>query len=132
MGMLRMASVIDFEKQVYAAKNLDVQTVEQIAQNVSLKYNHFNTPSLYILTFPHIYGWSSSCAYHGYALATLALTQWREYLDAKYGYLVDNPEIGKEMSRVWNFGSSKSFGELVEIATGKPLSPQAYVHHITL
>ena len=31
---------------------------------------------------------------------------------------------------MWNYGSSKGFSELVEIATGQRLSPQAYLDQI--
>lgn len=106
LHMLRMASVIDFERRIYANDQLSVAEVVRIAEEVSLKYNGYSSPSLYVLSIPHLYSWSASCAYHGYALATLALTQWREHLYTKYGYLVDNPAVGQEMSLVWKLGSS--------------------------
>lgn len=130
IAMLRMASVIEFERRVYSAENLDTETVREIARETSVRYNGFNEPSLYLLTIPHIYSWGASCAYHGYALATLALTQWREHLYDTYGYIVDNPVVGEEMTRVWKFGSGKGFAELVELATGQKLSPQAYLNQI--
>lgn len=130
LSMLRMASVIEFERRIYSTESLDVTIVQKIAAEISLKYNGFNESSLYLLSVPHIYSWSASCAYHGYALATLALTQWQEHLYDTYGYLVDNPLVGQEMTKMWNYGSSKGFAELVEIATGQQLSPQAYLDQI--
>lgn len=130
LSMLRMASVIEFERRIYSVEHLDVTIVQKIAEEISIEYNGFSEPSLYLLSIPHIYSWSASCAYHGYALATLALTQWQEHLYDKYGYLVDNPTVGQEMTKMWNYGSSKGFAELVEMATGKKLSPQAYLDQI--
>lgn len=129
-SMLSIMSVIEFERQIYSADNLTANTVTKIAQELSIKYNWFNTPSLYLLTVPHIYSWSASCAYHGYALATLALNQWKDYLYNKHGYLIDNPAVWQEMKKVWSFWSSKDFSELVEIATWEKLSPKAYINRI--
>jgi hypothetical protein len=130
LSMLRLSSVIEFERCIYSAEYLDVALVEKIAKETSMKYNGFSEPSLYLLSIPHLYRWEPACAYHAYALATLALTQWREHLYGKYGYLVDNPVVGQEMTKMWNYGSSKGFAELVEIATGHKLSPQSYLDQI--
>ena len=81
---------------------------------------------------PHIYSWESSGSYHGYGLATLALHQWREYLMKKYGYIVDNPNIGNEMTKVWKLGATKTFKEFVQLATGKKLSPNAFLAQATM
>jgi hypothetical protein len=85
-----------------------------------------------LLDVPHIYWWDNSCAYHAYGLAELAVWQWREYFLKKYGYIVDNPNIGKEMQKVWKYGSIKPFPEVVKIATGKKLSPAAYIKEVTM
>jgi len=84
-----------------------------------------------VLNVPHIYSWESSCSYHGYGLATLALSQWREYFYKKYGYIVDNKQVGKEMAEAWKWGASKSFPECVRLVTGKKLSSSALVKEIT-
>lgn len=123
LWMLRLASVVEFERRVYSSESLDATSLERIAREVAVKYNGYDTSSLYLLTIPHIYSWSASCAYHGYGLATLALTQWRAHLYDRYGYLVDNPAVGGEMIRVWREGASKGFAAFVESATGATLSP---------
>ncbi|MDQ5953067.1 MAG: hypothetical protein QG551_295, partial [Patescibacteria group bacterium] len=71
--------------------------------------------------------WESTCSYHGYGLAELALSQWREYFFKKYGYIVDNKNVGKEMLKVWKLASSKTFPEFVKMATGKKLSSDSFI-----
>jgi hypothetical protein len=44
---------------------------------------------------------------------------------------VDNPNIGKEMQKVWALGGSKTFPEFVKLATGKKLSAASYIEGIT-
>ena len=87
--------------------------------------------SLRLLSIPHIYSWESACSYQGYGLAQLAVYQWREYFYKKYGFIVDNKAVGKEMRAVWKYGSAKTFPECVKLATGNKLSPEAYLKQIT-
>src|SRR3989344_5103644 len=128
MGIMHVA---DFERQVYAAKNLTAAKVVFLAKAAGRKYFDYRTDTLRVLNVPHIYSWESACAYHGYALAELAVAQWREYFYRKYGYLVDNPRVGREMKRVWQFGSACTFAECVQLATGRPLSAEAHLAAIT-
>ncbi|MEK7487863.1 MAG: hypothetical protein AAB598_00905 [Patescibacteria group bacterium] len=123
--------VSNFEREIYEARNLNAQKVKMIAKKNFRKYFEQSEDSLYALTVPHIYAWESSGSYHGYGLAQLAVAQWREYFYKKYGYIVDNPNIGKEMARVWALGSAKTFNEFVVLATGKKLSADALVKNIT-
>jgi len=131
LGMMPFMFVMYFEKEVYEAKNLTSKQVLLIAKRMFKKYFDRTADSLTILNIPHIYSWESSCSYHGYALAQLALNQWREYFYEKYGYIVDNPNVGKEMKKVWSLGSTKTFLDFVKIATGKKLSPKPYLDVIT-
>jgi hypothetical protein len=71
-------------------------------------------------------------SYHGYGLAELAVYQWRDYFYKKYGYIVDNPNIGKEMQQVWKFGSRYTYKEFVKMMTGKKISADAYLRDTTL
>lgn len=123
--------VSNFEREIYETKHLTAQKVKTIAKENHRKYFDQSEDSLYALTVPHIYAWESSGAYHGYGLAELAVAQWREYFYKKYGYIVDNPNIGKEMARVWALGSAHTFDEFVRLATGKKLSADALVKNIT-
>ncbi|HEY1041187.1 MAG TPA: M3 family metallopeptidase [Candidatus Paceibacterota bacterium] len=123
--------VSSFEKEIYETKNLTAEKVKNIARKAYKKYFDRSEDSLYALNVPHIYAWENSGSYHGYGLAELALEQWRDYFYKKYGYIVDNPQVGKEMKKVWALGSSKTFKECVQMATGKKLSPQAFVRVVT-
>lgn len=131
LGLMGILMVTNFEKEIYEQKSLSKEKVIAIAKKAYKKYTDKDTESLTLLDVPHIYSADSACSYHGYGLAELALSQWREYFFSKYGYIVDNPNIGKEMRRVWKYGSAKSFPELVKIATERKLSPNAYIKNVT-
>lgn len=123
--------VSNFERSIYETKNLTTEKVKDIARKAYKKYFDRSEDSLYALNVPHIYTWENSGSYHGYGLAELALEQWREYFYKKYGYIVDNPSVGKEMKKMWELGSSKTFKECVKVATGKALSANALLKVIT-
>ncbi|TAK57283.1 hypothetical protein EPO17_02395 [Patescibacteria group bacterium] len=123
--------VSDYEREIYETVDLTADKVLEIAKRMYTKYFDRSEDSLYALNIPHIYSSDSSGAYHGYGLAELSLSQWREYFYKKYGYIVDNKEVGKEMTKVWKLGSSKTFKEFVKIATGKPLTADAYIRSVT-
>jgi hypothetical protein len=129
--MMGLARVCAFEKIVYETKNLTPEKVIAAARKISKKYLDFKTDSLSVLETPHIYAWDNACGYQGYALAELALSQWREHFFKKYGYIVDNPKIGKDMKKVWSYGSAKTLPEFVKLATGKKLSADPYIKAIT-
>ncbi len=123
--------VSNFERNIYESKNLTRDKVIRIARDNFKKYFDKSEDSTYALNIPHIYAWDSACSYHGYGLATLALTQWRKYFFKKYGYVVDNPNVGREITRVWKLGAAKSFGDFVKMATGKKLSVDAFISSVT-
>jgi len=131
----RMNSIIfvsQFEKEMYESKNLTVAKVLAIAKKNYKKYFDMSLPSLSALNVPHIYSWESSGSYHNYGLAELALTQWREYFYKKYGYIIDNPQVGRHMAKVWKLGAAKNFKEFVVMATGKKLSSDTFLREVTL
>jgi len=124
-------AVCKFEKEIYETKDLTEEKVIKIAKKVFKKYTDFSGGSLWLLNVPHIYSWSSACSYHGYGLADIALNQWRDYFKNKYGYIVDNPNVGKEMKKVWQLGSRKTFKEFVLDVTGKKLSAKSWIKNHT-
>jgi hypothetical protein len=128
MGIIFVA---DYEREIYETVDLTEEKVLEIAKRMFAKYFDRSEESVYVLSIPHIYSSDSSGAYHGYGLAELSLAQWRDYFYDKYGYIVDNREVGKEMTKVWKLGSSKTFKEFVKIATGKPLTADAYIRSVT-
>ncbi len=131
LAMNGISSVMNFEKELYEARDLNEEKVLKIAKKIYKKHTDSSVPSLRLLSIPHIYSWESSCSYQGYGLAQLALSQWREYFYKKYGYIVDNPNVGREMKEVWQYGSAKTFPECVKLATGKKLSPNAFLKNVT-
>ncbi len=132
LGMNGMIYVCNFEKEIYETKNLTKEKVLSIAKKNYRKYFERSADSVRTLNVPHIYNWDNSGEYHGYALATLAVKQWRQYFFNKYGYIVDNPKVGIEMKKVWKLGASFTFSEFVKLATGKKLSPDAYLGEATM
>ncbi|HXK40366.1 MAG TPA: M3 family metallopeptidase [Candidatus Paceibacterota bacterium] len=123
--------VPEFERRIYGAKKLSAGSVKKIAREVARRYFDRSVDSLMVLGVPHLYSWESACSYHGYGLAKMAVAQWRRYFYKKYGYILDNPRVGKEMRAMWALGSSKTFKECVELATGKPLSSVALTRSLT-
>jgi hypothetical protein len=124
--------VSEFEKRIYEEQNLTCEKVVEVAKEVCRKYLDYSEDSLSILSVPHIYDWESSAYYHSYGLAILALSQWRQYFYDKYGYIVDNPDVGREMTEIWKLGSAKLFPEFVRMATGKTLSADAFIEDATM
>jgi Zn-dependent oligopeptidase len=78
LNMMGIHDVMEFERRIYEAKNLTREKVLTIAKQCSKKFFNRTEDSLSLLNVPHIYAWESSCSYHGYGLAELALAQWRQ------------------------------------------------------
>jgi len=85
-----------------------------------------------MLAIPHLLSWEASAYYHGYVLAEMAVYQTREHFRRKYGYLLDNPAIGRDLAGTyWRPGNSRTFLELVREMTGSPFSADALVQHVS-
>jgi Zn-dependent oligopeptidase len=102
-SMLGIVSVVLFEKFLYTAREEDLtpSRVCDKARELSVTLFDRSTPSLRLLTIPHLYSRNSSCYYHGYGMATVAVEQRKKYFTDRDGYLVDNHRIGPEMMAVW-------------------------------
>ncbi|MEK7463863.1 MAG: M3 family metallopeptidase [Patescibacteria group bacterium] len=131
LDMMSIMFVMNFERAIYECKNLTREFILETAKEVYRKYSDKSEDSISILNVPHIYSWESSAYYHGYGLAELGVAQWREYFLKKYGYIVDNPNVGKEMTKVWKHGSLYTSGEFIKMATGKPRSAETYIKQVT-
>jgi len=131
MRMMSINAVMSFERDIYEAKNLTEKKVHHIAKKNFKKYFDRSEDSLWLLGVPHIYSFESSCSYHGYGLAELTLTQWKDVMYKKYGYIIDNKNIGKDMRETWKLAASRTFPEFVKLATGKKLSPNAFIKKVT-
>lgn len=131
LQFMHYIAVVDFERQLYTTPDLTKDMVLRMARKNGAKYYDLSVQHHLILQISHMYEWESSCYYQSYGLAELAVAQWRFYFYEKYGYIVDNPEIGPEMYKVWQHGACYSFKEFVKMATGRELSPNAYLGEIT-
>ncbi len=129
--ILSIAMVSAFERDIYELRNVTEENIKKVARKNHQKFTDLSESSLMLLNVPHIYSWESSCSYHGYGLAEIALSQWREYFYKKYGHIVDNSNVGKEMKRVWALGAKEDFMTCVKLATGKKLSTKAIIKELT-
>ena len=132
LGLMSILSISYLERKLYSEKNLTRKKMLAFTNLTSKKFFDRKNDSFSLLGTPHLYSWESACSYHGYGLAELALSQWRKYFYDKYGYIVDNPHVGKEMKKVWALASSHTYAEFVRIATGKPISAKAYIDSVTM
>jgi oligoendopeptidase F len=131
LDMMHVSFIVTFEKEIYETKNLTTEKVISIAKKAFKKHYDRSEDSIWALNVSHIYSWESSGYYHGYGLAELGVCQWREYFFKKYGYIVDNPKVGKEITKMWSYASLYPTKKLVEMATGKKLSPDAFIRSVT-
>jgi len=131
-GMLGIASVVLFEKFLYTAGDEELTPASVCAKARELSVTLFDqaTPSLRLLTVPHIYSRNSSCYYHGYGMATLAVEQRKKRITDRDGYLVDNYRIGPEMAAVWALWSSKPSSDLFRAALWSSLGVDALLASI--
>ena len=132
LGLHQIMMTSNFEKRIYETENLTKEKTMEIAKEMHRKYTDRSEDSLSPLAIPHIYHSDSSAYYHAYGLAILGLEQWKKYFYEKYGYIVDNPNVGREMMEIWAPGSSKKFGEFIKIATGYDLSPEAFIENANM
>jgi len=124
-----MIAVPYFEKALYELPDdeVTVDRVNALARQVELDIQGGPSPRP-LLSVPHILSDESSCYYHGYVLAEMAVQQTREFFLNKYGSLTDNPNIGPELAeKMWKPGNSEAFLDLVEQLTGKPLTSDDWV-----
>ena len=133
--MLRgMIAVPYFEKALYELpeEELTGENIARIADEIEMKIQG-GLAGRPLLSVPHITSDESSCYYHGYVFAEMAVHQTRAHFHAKYGDIVDNPEIGPELLRnYWLAGSGEpGFLKMVENLTGKPLSHDAWVSEMS-
>ncbi|MBU6426796.1 hypothetical protein KGQ27_00975 [Patescibacteria group bacterium] len=132
LELMSMCFVVNFEKEIYECPNLTKTFVIKTAKNNFKKYFDRSEDSVWALNVPHIYNFESSAYYHGYGLAELGIHQWRDYFFDRYGYIVDNPKVGEEMSKIWSYASLYSAKKLIKMATSKKLSPDSFIRHVTM
>jgi hypothetical protein len=126
-----MLAVPYFEKALYEmdASELTSENIQRVADAVETRIQG-GLAARPLLSVPHITSDESSCYYHGYVFAEMAVHQTREYfLKTRGGAIVDNPLIGPFLlENYWKQGSGEpGFLRMVENSTGKPLTHDAWV-----
>jgi hypothetical protein len=128
--MLRsMLAVPYFEKRLYELPAAEVTParVVALAEEVELEIQGMRA-SRPLLSVPHILADESAAYYHGYVLAEMSVHQTRAHFERKYGSIVDNPAVGRDLAEVyWKPGNSAMFLDLVKELTGAPLTSGAWV-----
>lgn len=124
-----MIAVSYFEKALYELSDEEItsEKVQALADEIEHKIQGGLSPRP-LLSIPHLISDEASCYYQGYTLAEMSVHQTREYFKQKYGYIVDNPNIGPTLTKAyWECGNSLPFLQLVNDLTGKELSGEAWV-----
>jgi Zn-dependent oligopeptidase len=127
-----MLTVCYAEKMLYETPSTEL-TAEKVLREfraIEQRMQFLNGSPRPTLAVPHLLSGESSAYYHGYVLAEMAVFQTRDYFTEKYGTLLDNPAIGKEMAEcLWKPGNSARFYDLIKELTGKPLNADAIVRY---
>ncbi|KXZ48820.1 hypothetical protein GPECTOR_25g405 [Gonium pectorale] len=127
-----MIAVPYFEKALYELPEEEVtaERIISLADEVEKRVQGGLSPRP-LLSVPHPLSDESSCYYHGYVLAEMAVKQTRAYFKSKYDKIVDNPAIGKELTEgYWRPGNGAMFLDLVAGLTGRPLAADDWVHDL--
>eukprot|EP00238_Polyblepharides_amylifera_P000408 CAMPEP_0196573684 /NCGR_PEP_ID=MMETSP1081-20130531/3543_1 /TAXON_ID=36882 /ORGANISM="Pyramimonas amylifera, Strain CCMP720" /LENGTH=627 /DNA_ID=CAMNT_0041891487 /DNA_START=175 /DNA_END=2058 /DNA_ORIENTATION=+ len=129
MGVRSMLSVPYFEKALYelAEDEVTAENILALSEKVAIEIEG-GASGRPLMSVPHILADESSCYYHGYVLAEMSVHQTRSHFFKKYDEIVDNPQIGKDLTEVyWRPGNGEAFLDLVEKLTGEPLNSSAWV-----
>jgi hypothetical protein len=118
------------EKAIYEMSDnaLTSENVLSALREVEHRLLRLTSASRPILAVPHLLSAEASATYHAYVLAQMAVFQTRSYFQKKYGYIVDNPVVGKQLAeKYWKPGNSKTFPNMIAELTGEPFSAKATI-----
>lgn len=127
-----MLSVSYFEKALYELPEADLTpaNVQALADKIENEIQG-GLSARPLLSVPHLVSDEASCYYQGYTLAEMSVHQTRAFFKEKYGYIVDNPEVGPMLQKYyWECGNSKPFLQIVKDLTGKELTGDAWVESL--
>eukprot|EP01065_Artemidia_motanka_P006153 TRINITY_DN13013_c0_g1_i1.p1 TRINITY_DN13013_c0_g1~~TRINITY_DN13013_c0_g1_i1.p1 ORF type:complete len:663 (+),score=219.50 TRINITY_DN13013_c0_g1_i1:126-1991(+) len=127
-----MLAVCYFEKALYemSEEELTAERIQEVADEVEQKIKGPGMKGM-LLTIPHIISDEASCYYQGYVLAEMSVYQTRAHFLKKYGRIVDNENVGKDLAEVyWRPGNSECFLDLVEKLTGRPLTADDWIEKL--
>jgi hypothetical protein len=130
LALRGMIAVPYFEKALYEMSDDDLtpENVLKVADEIEMKIQG-GLAGRPLMSVPHILADESSCYYHGYVFAEMAVHQTREYFFNTNSKIVDDPRVGKELiENYWIHGSGNpGFLGMINNLTGKPLSHDAWV-----
>lgn len=124
-----------YERRLYGMKDdeLTAEAIIALARTCEKEILGVECSPRPLLAVPHLLGADSSCAYHGYLLAHMAVYQTRAALRDRLGSLADNPEVGQALAQnYWAPGNSVTHDSTVRQLTGKGLSGDALADHCNL
>lgn len=124
-----MLAVPYFEKALYELPEEEVTPERVVALSYEVEERiQGERAARPLMSVPHILSDESAAYYHGYVLAEMSVHQTRRHFMDKYGFIVDNPNVGHDlMESYWRPGNSAQFLDLVQGLTGKPLTSAAWV-----
>lgn len=123
-----MLAVSYFEKALYELPDdqLTSESIQVLADEIERDIEGGFSPRP-LLSIPHLISDEASCYYQGYTLAEMSVHQTRDFLLKKYGYIVNNPNVGPTLrDAYWKCGNSKNFLEIVKDLTGHELTGDAW------
>lgn len=121
-----------FERAVYQMRESDL-TVENILAKAREVENMLlgRDSTIPLLIYDHHYNFASAASHHDYLIASMAAYQIWAALEARFGVIVDNPEVGPYLEEnFWKLGNTKSLDEILIKLTGSPLQPNALIKMI--
>eukprot|EP00708_Paratrimastix_pyriformis_P002325 GAFH01001068.1.p1 GENE.GAFH01001068.1~~GAFH01001068.1.p1 ORF type:complete len:636 (-),score=198.07 GAFH01001068.1:131-1774(-) len=118
-----------FEKAIYEASpdQLTPEFVLNLSDSVEQRLAR-QLATRPLMAVPHILSDESSCYYHAYILAELAVSQTRRHFQLTYGRITDDPRVGEDLAHTyWRPGSGVPYFDLVARLTKAPFSSGAFV-----
>ena len=99
------------------------QRLIELAREWEQKIFGIKCASRALLTIPHLLDKDAACSYQGYLLANMAVYQTRAWFQREYGYITDNPQVGKLLAQhYWECGNSVSHNDTLLSLTGEGFS----------
>ena len=121
----RMLLVVPyFERDLYALgdSELEAERVLAMARSTERRILGVESPRP-LLSIPHLLNQESAASYHGYLLADMAVYQTRAWFLERYGFIVDNPIVGRLLSeKYWAPGNSLTHEQTLRALTGEGFS----------
>ena len=123
-GERMLLVVAYFERDLYAVPDsrLDAELILSMARSAERRILGVESPRP-LLAIPHLLNQEAAASYHGYLLADMAVYQTRAWFQGEYGYIADNPEVGRLLAeKYWAPGNSRSHGQTLRSLTGEGFS----------